>query len=144
MRHTKLARSLAAAALMGGTALAAAPALAATQPVPTVQPTGGKPQACLSRRQYSRIVALDPETLLFRTGFSSGYVSKVKGGCPYRNNFDTITFSSPSASICSGEALQIVTIPENVFRGSCILGDFQPVQVLRPGRGGSGTATTGY
>ncbi|MDT7933531.1 MAG: hypothetical protein RQ833_02870 [Sphingomonadaceae bacterium] len=143
MRNLKLARPLAAAALMGGAALAA-PAFAATQPVPTVQPTGGKPQACLSRRQTSRIVALDAETLLFRTGFSSGYVSKVKGGCPYRNNFDTITFSSPSPSVCSGDALQIVTIPENVFRGACILGDFQPVQVARPAKGGSGTATTGY
>jgi hypothetical protein len=125
-------RPLIAIAALAGCATAAEPTAA---PVPDekleaalVGRTAGKPVSCvsLSRAQSSTTYR---DAIVYREG-NTLYVNRV-GACPGLRSDPILITRNFGGQICRGEPIELADRNTGTFRGTCILGNFEPYKRLR-------------
>lgn len=113
------------------TPLAAATPAAAQETPPPGYSVAGQPTGCVLRQRVRSIRPVDAETLYFRmTASGPDYINKTRGACEYKPKVEALVSTTPQGSrFCSGDALNRTVLTENnLFRGTCVLGDFTPVK----------------
>ena len=91
------------------------------------------PMSCMPYRRNREMIALDPNTVVFKDGTEHVYVAHMVGGC---NNLGgpgpyALVTRQTTDSLCRGDIAEVVDTMAHITVGSCSFGDFVPY--VRPG-----------
>lgn len=123
------------AAILLGTALAAAPAAAERNPEAELARAlegrvAGEPVDCidLHRVRSSRIIQ---DTAILWDAGSVVYVSRPETGAEALNRWDSMVTRTPTGRLCSIDTVTMVDAPSGFMTGIVFLGEFVPYRRIR-------------
>jgi hypothetical protein len=88
----------------------------------------GGPVRCLERSQSNDMVAIDDQTILFRSGRARTFVNHPTGACSGLASgwYTLVTHTYGDSRLCRGDIAKVADLRTGMVVGSCVLGDFVP------------------
>ncbi|WP_199554792.1 DUF6491 family protein [Sandaracinobacteroides hominis] len=137
MRSELLVAAAAALALAGcssgtKTSAAATPGSAASNRTdPMTLKVTGEQRRCILNNGSTSTTPAGPNALMFRQGANQWFRNDLRGTCTAMRPNTTLVFRNASSQHCELDSFQVVDAVSRMNFGTCVLGQFTPVEVPR-------------